>query len=127
MPAGQELEAIRQVAIDYFEGMIYADVARLTNAFFPQALIVGHFRGALESDSVEAFAASVAAAGGPPPGTPYRAAIVSIDISGDIASVKVTNDYLGTSFTDYLTMLKHQGRWRIVNKVFYDHAGDGTA
>ena len=127
MPAGQELEAIRRVVIDYFEGMIYADVARITNAFHPEALIVGHYRGALECDSIAVFAAAVAAEGGPPPGTPYRAAIVSIDVTGDIAAVKVTNEYLGTTYTDYLTMLKHEGRWRIVNKVFYDHAGDGTA
>ncbi len=127
MPAGEELEAIRQVAIDYFEGMIYADVPRLTNAFHPDALIVGHYRGRLECDPIAAFAAAVAAAGGPPPGTPYRAAIVSIDVTGDIAAVKVTNDYLGTSYTDYLTMLKHEGRWRIVNKVFYDHAAETAA
>ena len=124
MTPGDEFDAVRAVAIDYLEGMLYADEARLRRAFHPQSLIVGHFRGGLECDPVDAFVAAVKAEGAVPAGSPYRAAIVAIDVTGDMAVVKVTNDYLGTSFTDYLTMLKHAGRWQIVNKAFYDHAAD---
>jgi hypothetical protein len=56
-----------------------------------------------------------------PPGAPYFAEIVSIDIAGDTAVVKLIDDYLGVRFTDYLTMVMTEGRWVIVNKVFYVH------
>jgi hypothetical protein len=124
MTPGNELDAIRAVAIDYLEGMIYADEARLRRAFHPGSLIVGHYRGRLEFDPVDAFVAAVKAEGAIPAGSAYRAAIVAIDVTGDTAVVKVTDDYQGTSFTDYLTLLKHEGRWQIVNKAFYDHAAE---
>jgi hypothetical protein len=46
---------------------------------------------------------------------------VSVDITGDIAVVKVTDTWAGSRFTDYLTMAKHNGAWRIINKAFYVH------
>ena len=42
-------------------------------------------------------------------------------MTGDTAVVKVIDEYLGSKITDYLTMLKTDGRWVIVNKVFYVH------
>ena len=118
---GAELDALRAVTQDYLDGMIYVDEAKLRRAFHPKCLIVGHFRGRLEYDPLDDFVASMKKEGGPPPGTPYFAEIVSIDIAGDTAVVKSTNDYLGVRFTDFLTMLKDEGRWVIVNKVFYAH------
>ncbi len=41
--------------------------------------------------------------------------------SGDIAMIKLTDDYLGIRFTDFLTLLHENGEWRIVNKTFYAH------
>jgi Putative lumazine-binding len=35
--------------------------------------------------------------------------------------VKVIDEYLGLTFTDYLSMVKSEGRWVIVNKAFYVH------
>ncbi len=35
--------------------------------------------------------------------------------------VKVEDDYLGMRFTDYLTMIEHEGRWSIVSKTYYVH------
>ena len=60
--------------------------------------------------SVDAFVAAVLRDGGLPSGTPYFAEIIAIDATGDIASVKLTDDYLGSRFTDYLTMLHREGR-----------------
>lgn len=123
---GAELAALRAVTLDYLDGMIYADEAKLRRAFHPQCLLVGHFGGRLEYDPVGVFIDLVKKEGGLAPGTPYFAEIVSIDIAGDIAVVKSTNDFLGLRYTDYLTMLKHEDRWCIVNKAFYAHTGNQT-
>lgn len=116
---GAELDALRAVTQDYLDGMIYVDEPKLRRVFHPKCLIV--FRGRLEYDPLDDFVASVKKEGGLLPGTPYFAEIVSIDLAGDTAVVKSTNDYVGIRFTDFLTMLKTGGRWVIVNKVFYAH------
>ena len=55
-------------------------------------------------------------------GTPYNYEILSVDVTGDIAVVKVVDDCFGTTFTDCLTLIKHDDRWQIVMKAFFDHA-----
>lgn len=45
--------------------------------------------------------------------------IESIDISGNAAIVKVSLDYPNAQITDYMSMLKIDGEWKIVNKTFY--------
>jgi hypothetical protein len=46
----------------------------------------------------------------------------SIDVEGTIATARVELDnWTGHRFTDMFTLLKTDGRWQIVNKVFYLH------
>ncbi|HJU65317.1 MAG TPA: nuclear transport factor 2 family protein [Gemmatimonadaceae bacterium] len=44
--------------------------------------------------------------------------ITSVDITGNAAMVKVELDYPRVKFTDYMSMLKIDGQWKIVNKTF---------
>ena len=44
--------------------------------------------------------------------------IVSVDITGNAASVKVREEYPISVYTDYVTLLKLGGEWKIVNKVY---------
>jgi hypothetical protein len=59
------------------------------------------------------------------PGTPYTAAIESLDVTGNVAIARVTDACFGTFFTDYLTLIKDSGPWQIVMKAFFDHANEG--
>lgn len=45
--------------------------------------------------------------------------IESIDISGNAATGKIILDYPTVKFTDYMTLLKIDGEWKIINKSFY--------
>lgn len=121
---GEDDLGIRATARAYLDGMVYADEAMLRGAFHAQAAVVGHSRGGLEWDTLDAFVAAVLRAGGPPLGTPYFAEIETIDRTCDIAMIRLADDYLGSRYTDYLTLLKHDGRWLIVHKAFYEHAED---
>lgn len=44
--------------------------------------------------------------------------IESIDVSGDAATGKIILDYPTARFVDYMSLLKIDGEWRIVNKSF---------
>ena len=48
-----------------------------------------------------------------------RRSIESVDITGNAAVAKVVLDYPQVKFTDYMSLLKIDGEWRIVNKTFY--------
>ena len=41
-----------------------------------------------------------------------------VDVSGDAAIGKITLDYPSATLTDYMQLLKIDGQWKIVNKIF---------
>ncbi len=49
--------------------------------------------------------------------------VASIDIIGTVATVRLELDnWTGYRFTDLFTLLKVDGQWKIMNKVFHLHA-----
>ena len=42
--------------------------------------------------------------------------------TADAAIEAAVRDHLGVRFTDWLSFLHHDGRWAIVNKLYYAHA-----
>ena len=122
MSLDSERPAIEAVIIEYLEGMIYGQPDRLSNAMHPLCMQAGHYKDEYEFFGRGEFIESLADAVKLDPGSPYNFNIVSIDMTGDVAVAKVEDDCLGTSFTDYLTLIKHDGRWQIVMKAFFDHA-----
>ena len=52
-----------------------------------------------------------------------QARISSIDITVSIVAAPIViHDWKGHRFTDLLTLLKVEGDWKIMNKVFHEHA-----
>ena len=57
------------------------------------------------------------------PATELQLRIASIEIIGTIAMARLEMDnWTGHRFTDMLTLLKVDGEWKIMNKVFHLHA-----
>lgn len=129
MDCGAEHDDIRRVVIDYLEGMVWGDEQKLRRAFHPQALQVGHFADVYEFFPLDEFIAWVKAEETQPEGTPYRAELLSVEISGTVAIAKLTDTCFGTDFTDYLVLVKdhpdQSGRWQIVTKAYHVHSGRG--
>ena len=56
------------------------------------------------------------------PATELEARIANIDIEGTIATVRLELDnWIGHKYTDLFTLLKVDGTWMIMNKVFHFH------
>ncbi|MCG4453891.1 nuclear transport factor 2 family protein [Pseudomonas sp. MMS21-TM103] len=115
-------QAINQVVRNYVEGMVFANQARLRQAFHPDCRIIGHYHGELEWLSLDDFIAAIEAEGPAPSSTEPVWEVESIDITGDAAAVKMTDLYFDLKFTDYLALLKIGQDWVIVNKLYYYHA-----
>ena len=57
------------------------------------------------------------------PATDLETKIASIDIACTVATVRLESDnWTGHKFTDFFTLLKVEGAWKIMNKVFHLHA-----
>ncbi len=63
------------------------------------------------------------------PATGLQARIAGIDVVGTVATVRLELDnWTGSRFTDLFTLLKVDGEWKIMNKVFHLHPeGGGVA
>jgi len=115
-----DLELITQTVEHYFQGMYHSDTERLKKAFHPEAYLFGYFQGAFTHASANDWFEMVKQRPAPAKdGEPYDMRIVSIDLTGEVAVVKVADLYMDLRFTDYLTLLKVDGEWLIVNKVFH--------
>lgn len=56
------------------------------------------------------------------PATDLESIVASIDIAGSIATVRLELDnWTGHRFTDMFTLLKVDGEWKIISKVFHLH------
>ncbi|MEE9100295.1 nuclear transport factor 2 family protein [Pseudomonas sp. QE6] len=113
--------AINRVLTDYVEGMTFADEARLRQAFHPSCKIIGNYHGELEWASLDDFIGAIKAESPPSSGAPPVWELKSLDITGDSAVAKVTDDFLGMHFTDYLSLLRIGSQWSIINKLYYLH------
>lgn len=118
MPNVQTYAEISAVVATYVEGMCQNDPDKLRAAMHERLACIGHFDGRLEWDSRDDFIDAVSSAVETPDPAPWHA-INTITVTGDVAMVQVENIWLGLHFDDVLTLLKHDGEWMIVAKVFH--------
>ena len=113
-----EEAAIRETIQHYFQGHATGDGQHFRKAFHPDAKLFFIRDGKLTQWTSEEYIARASGKPADDEGQRKRK-IDSIDISGNAAIVKVTLDYPNVVFTDYMSMLKIDGQWKIINKTFY--------
>ena len=113
-----ELAAIRHPIDLYFRAQATGDGDLIRRAFHPEARVSRVVDGRLVQTTAEEFAGRFD--GSPPEDEPARRRrIVSVDVTGDVAVVKVELDYPDVFFTDYITLLRFGDGWRIINKSYH--------
>ncbi|AYD03419.1 nuclear transport factor 2 family protein [Neorhizobium sp. NCHU2750] len=117
-----EEQSVEAVVHLYVDGMALAHAGALRKAFHPKASIIGNYRGEVEWLSLNEFIDAVSSEGATDNGSKTLIQIEAIDVTGDAATVKVVDEFAGMRFSDYLSLLKVDGRWLIVSKVYYLHS-----
>ncbi|GEN13216.1 protease I [Myxococcus fulvus] len=112
----EDLAAIRAAVADYTEGVKSGDRARLERTFHPESklLSVGP-DGALATWAGTDYVASAVKS----PFTGREDSVLQVDIAGSAAVAKVSVRTAKWDFIDYISLLKLDGRWRIVAKVYH--------
>ncbi len=112
-----EERLVREAVETYLHGLKFNDVESFKKAFHPEAKLFfvkkdGSLGQLTQEQWYKGFEGS---AGKEEEGTLN---IVSVDVTGDAASVKVREEYPNSVYTDYVSLLKLGGAWKIVNKVY---------
>lgn len=115
----KDYQAIAATLQDYVEGARAQGADQMKRAFHPAAQIFGHLGDHMLADPIQALFDWQEENG---PATEVVVQFSILDISETIAVVRVEADnWTGHRFTDYLSMLKVDGQWKIVNKIFHAH------
>jgi hypothetical protein len=117
--ASSDREAITRTVQVYVAAGKSGKGAEMKPAFHPGATIFGYVGPDLFSGPIQGLF-DWHDQNGPAPDLVAR--IASIDLEGSIACVRVELDnWTGHRFTDFLSLLKVDGEWKIMNKVFHLH------
>ncbi len=118
--SAQESEeaAVRAAIEHYFQGQATGQGEHFRKVFHTDSKLFFIREGKVTQWTAEEYISR--ASGKPAPDEAQRKRrIDSVDIAGDAALVKLTLDYPTVVFTDYMSMLKIDGKWMIVNKTFH--------
>jgi len=114
----KETESAKIPLNNYLQGHITGNSEFIRKAFHKDARIMAFRDGKLLNWDVEEFATRFD--GKPAKDEAKRERkIESLDISGNAAIAKIVLDYPTIKFVDYMSLLKIDGEWKIVNKSFY--------
>jgi hypothetical protein len=122
---GTEQAEITRAVNLYAEGVRDGDAAKLREAFHPQAWMFGSLAGTRYDEPIDELIALVDGKPVDVDGS-FQARVVSVEQVGDAAFAVLEEDgFWGTvSFTDFFTLARIDGAWKIVNKTFAHTGGE---
>lgn len=119
-----EHQQVLELLQTYLDAIYDGDVSALRSAFHPEALLFAEVRGETVQKTLDAYLDGVAKRQSPASSNePYGMSVHSIDVIGKIASAKVQVKVTGNNYFNFLSMLKIDSEWYIVNKL-YTHVGE---
>lgn len=110
-----EFQLIQQLIKHYFDGLHFGDVDTLDQIFHDDVVLKSPNQRRTKKQWLDAVAQR------PIPeesGYGYEYKILSIDIIQDQAMVKVACPLFEFNYVDYLGLLKENGQWSIVSKMY---------
>lgn len=117
----EDHHAILAVLGDYFNGLYTGDTALLRSVFHPEAALFAETARRPYFKRLDDYLAGVEKRQSPEElGEPYRMKVLSVDVTCGIAMAKVHVPAHGFNYYNYLSLVRNDGVWVIVNKLFFD-------
>jgi len=112
-----EKDAVRVPLENYLKGHATGDGEFFKKAFHTEGVMMWMRDGKYTTRS---FTEYIAGASGKPAADEVKRKrwIEKVDIVGNAATAKIILDYPTAKLTDYMSLLKINGEWKIVNKTF---------
>ncbi len=117
--SNEDISLIKLTIQHYINGAKSGKGNDMKPAFHADATIFGYIGNDLFAGAIQKLFDWVDENG---PATDIKTNIANIDIEGSIATARLESDnWTGHQFTDFFTLLKVDGEWKIMNKVFHLH------
>ncbi len=117
-----EYDAITNVVQHYIDGAKSGRGDDMKPAFHEDATVFGYVGADLFAGPIQKLFAWTEENG---PATGLQARVARIDLIDTVATVRLElDDWTGHRFTDLFTLLKVDGEWKIMNKVFHLHPSE---
>jgi len=112
-----EYQAVEEAAMKFVRSVAEGKSSYAKELFCDEAVLFGYLDGNLEHGSIQAFYENVDNAGGDPN---FKARVDVIALEETLAVVRVIEEsWKGRiDFTDYLLLLKMDGKWKCVAKAY---------
>jgi hypothetical protein len=118
-PVQTEEAAVRAAVDHYIQGHATGSPEEFSKAFHPESMLFwatpeGTLGKRTSADYIKGAAGKPAA-----DEARRKRRILMVDVDGSAAVAKVELDYPNVRFIDYFTLLKVDGQWQIMNKIFH--------
>lgn len=116
-----EIQDIHACVQRYYESLLTSNPDEVHAVFHENARITGYLPDGLHQMTVAEFAGFVASQQPSPEasGAEKMLEVLSCDVAGETAGVRIRESYLGMVFIDTLGMIRVDGRWTIYSKLFH--------
>lgn len=114
---GAEEAAVRAAIEHYFRGHATGQGEHFRKVFHPDSKLFAVRDGKYWTLTSEEYIARASGKAAPDEAERKRR-VEMVDIAGNAAVAKVVLDYPAVKFVDYMSLLKIDGEWKIVNKTF---------
>lgn len=117
-----EYDAVIAVAQKYVDGLRIGSVEDVAQAFHKDAVMYGFTNGALLGGPIANLFGFIEKNGKAPEIKP-RLDILAITPTTAVVRVDMEKDAIGADYNDYLTLIRIDGRWKVIAKVYHQFEG----
>ncbi|MEV7135613.1 nuclear transport factor 2 family protein [Arthrobacter sp. NPDC093128] len=116
----QDYDDVISAVSEYVEGLRVGSSKGVAQAFNPDAVMYGFTNGKLLGGTIRNLFDFVDQ-NGSAPDIKTRLDILAITPTTAVVRVDMENDAIGADYTDFHTLLKQDGRWTIIAKVYHQY------
>lgn len=118
----REYEAVIEAASKYAEGLRVGSVGTLSSTFYKDAVMYGFTNGELLGGPIKNLYDFVEK-NGAAPDIKTRLDVLAITPSTAVVRVDMETDAIGADYNDFLTLIKLDGTWKVIAKVYHQFEG----
>nr|WP_288466205.1 nuclear transport factor 2 family protein [uncultured Pseudomonas sp.] len=121
VPTG-EYDAVIAVAQKYVDGLRVGSTASVAEAFHKDAVMYGFTNGELLGGPI-ANLFDFIEKNGKAPHISTRLDVLAITPTTAVVRVDMEKDAIGADYNDYLTLIRIDGTWKVIAKVYHQFEG----
>jgi len=118
----QDYHAVVATVQAYVDGLRVGSSDDVSQAFHPDAVMYGFTNGNLLGGPIRNLYDFVRE-GGAAPDIQTRLDVLAITPTTAVVRVDMEKDAIGADYTDFHTLLKQDGQWRVIAKVYHQYEG----